>query len=280
MADFGPFRETRRRGEVGWVHQDLAGLGLEPFWQALEPLAGAKGRGGVGLLEVGGRELVVRPYRRGGALGSLLDDRYTKPVRARRELEVLHKLQCEGVPVVQPIAAVARRRGAFWRLRLCTERLVDADPAPAFFARYPDRRRASAEVLGVVVRLAFAAGLRHPDLHPDNVLCRPVDGDSGATKVRSVLVDLDRAELRGELSERARDEMLVRMQRYLVRHRRKLDALPSRPETLRFLRGLGPGYGADRAERRSSWLRLAAKLERALALRGGLGRRLDRSRLD
>ena len=84
VAVRGPFVETRKRGEVGWIHEDLAELGCEPFWQALEPLPGVKGRGGVGLLTVGGRRLVVRPYRRGGALGSLLRDRYHEA--AAREL--------------------------------------------------------------------------------------------------------------------------------------------------------------------------------------------------
>ncbi|MCK5944234.1 MAG: hypothetical protein KAI24_19765, partial [Planctomycetes bacterium] len=138
MVGFGSFVETRERSNVGWVHEDLAELGLEPYWAKLEPIAGAKGRGGIGTLEVGGRLLVVRPYRRGGALGSLLNDRYSQPGRARRELEVLHRLQLEGVPVVAPVAAVARRRGAFWRLRLCTEWLPDAATVPAFLAAQPE----------------------------------------------------------------------------------------------------------------------------------------------
>lgn len=258
VAGFGSFVETRERSKVGWVREDLADLGLDAFWARLEPMPGAKGRGGIGRLDVGGRQLVVRPYRRGGALGSLLADRYPKPARAREELEVLYRLQQEGVPVVSPVAAVARRHGAFWRLRLCTEWLPEARTVPQFLAEFPERRRQAAEAVGMVVQLAFAAGLRHPDLHFDNVLCSP-SGD----KVRAVLVDLDKARLEKPVGDRARDEMLARMQRYVVKHRSKLPTVPTRAETMRFLRGLG----LDRERRHVAWRSLHGRVERAMQRR-------------
>lgn len=253
------FVELRARGAIGWVRADVAAHGLDAFWAALAPLPGAKGRGGVGRLDLGGLQLVVRPFRRGGALGSLLQDRYRSPQRARAELATLAALRHEGVPVAVPVAAVARRRGAFWRLRLCTEWLPEAEPAPAFLAHHPELRRHAAGAVGTVVQLAFAAGLRHPDLHPDNVLCC-ARGD----KVRAVLIDLDRAAVRAPLGEAERDAMLVRMQRYLQRHRAKLAAVPSRAETMRFLRAMWP----ERVARHAAWQRLAAKVRAALRLRG------------
>lgn len=256
------FVELRARGAIGWVRADLAAAGLDAFWAPLEPLPGAKGRGGVGRLCANGVDLVVRPFRRGGALGRLLQDRYARPERAKRELEVLAALRNEGVPVVVPVAAVARRGRAFWRLRLCTERVADALPAPAFLAAHPASRRFAVEAIAIVVRLAFDAGLHHPDLHLDNVLCA-VRGD----KVRAVLVDLDRATLRKPVSEAARDAMLVRMQRYVIRHRRTLPAVPTRAETMRFLRGMG----ADRTTRHATWRRLFAKLRRIERSQGSKG---------
>ncbi len=125
MTTSPAFVELRARGAIGWVRADLAAVGLEAFWAPLVPLAGAKGRGGIGLLQVQEHDLVVRPYRRGGALGRLLQDRYAGPSRARRELELLAALRNEGVPVVFPVAAVARRGRAFWRLRPCTELLPE-----------------------------------------------------------------------------------------------------------------------------------------------------------
>ena len=251
MARPDSFVETRARREVGWVREDLAGAGLDPFWGALRPMQGASGRGGVGLLEVEGCALVVRPYRRGGALARLLSDRYPSPARALAELEVLRELQVRGVPVVAPVAAVARRRGAFWRLRLCTERLVDGRTLPQFLADFPSARRRAVEAVGAAVRLAFDAGLRHPDLHVDNVLCQP-RGD----EVHAVLVDLDRARIDGPLSARAREEMLARMQRYVEKHRDRLPAALSRADVMRFLRSLGTERGA----RHELWRRLARRL--------------------
>jgi 3-deoxy-D-manno-octulosonic acid kinase len=263
VASFGAFVELRQRGAVGWVREDLAPLGLAPFWGDLSPMAQAKGRGGVGLLAIGDVQLVVRPYLRGGALGALLRDRYPGPARARAELATLAALRQQGVPVVAPVAAVAQRSGAFWRLRLCTELVADALPVPAFLAAHPEARRFVADAVGTVVRLAFAAGLRHPDLHLDNVLCA-----SRGEKVRAVLVDLDRAVLRAPLSSDDRDEMLVRMQRHLVRHRGDLAALPSRGETMRFLRALGMPI----PDRHEAWRALLAKLQRSLRRRGLLRR--------
>ena len=105
VAGFASFSEIRQRGYVAWIHEDLREVPLEEFWAKLEPMTKAKGRGGIGRLTIAGRELVVRPYRRGGAFGQLLNDRYSQPHRAKQELEVLHKLQQEGVPVVAPVAA-------------------------------------------------------------------------------------------------------------------------------------------------------------------------------
>ncbi|MGB3967223.1 MAG: lipopolysaccharide kinase InaA family protein [Planctomycetota bacterium] len=257
------FVELRERRGVGWLHPDFVAGGLEPFWSPLQPLPQAKGRGGVGTAVIGGRSLVVRPYRRGGALGAILRDRYMRPGRARAELELLAALRDEGVPVVTPIAAVARRSGAFWRLRLCTELLDGALPLPAFLAAWPALRRFTAEAVGAVLRLAFAAGLRHPDLHADNILCQ-ARGD----RVRIVLVDLDHAARAKVLRPGTRDAMLVRMHRYWLRHRQQLPARASGPERMRCLRALEP----DREARHELWRRLARKVARALRRRRLFGR--------
>ncbi|MBX3464566.1 MAG: hypothetical protein KF830_15460 [Planctomycetes bacterium] len=257
------FVELRAAGAVGWIRRDLAPSGLDPFWAALEPLPGAKGRGGVGRLQLGGVDLVVRPYRRGGALGRWLNDRYPGPARARRELELLHALRAEGVPVVVPVAAVARRKHAFWRLRLATEDFTAARPLPAFLAAEPAFRRGTVEAVGTLLRLAFGAGLVHPDLHPDNLLCR-----RQGEKVRVVLVDLDRARRRAKVPAAVQEAMLARMQRYLVRHGPRLAAVPSRTETMRCLRALG----LDRPARHDAWRRIARRVQRALGRRRWLAR--------
>lgn len=216
-------------------------------------MRGAAGRGGVGELRVGGHALVCRPYRRGGWLAGLLGDRYASPRRARDELLVLAELQRRGVAVVGPVAAVARRSGLCWRLRLCTERLAGARTSSQFLAEHAALRRRTAAAIARTVRAAFDAGLRHPDLHLDNVLCVEAAGD-----VRAVLVDLDRARLGPPVDTAARDAMLSRMLRYCVKHAHRLPAAPTRAESMRFLVGLG----IDRAERRRLWRALVEQVAR------------------
>lgn len=259
MALPAGFVEVRAGRSVAWLRSDLQELGLEALWAEPEPLVGAKGRGGIGLLRLR-PDLVaaVRQLRRGGAFGRLLGERYPASARVRRELEVLAHLRTEGVPVVGPLAALARRPRTFWRLRLLTEFVADAQPLPAFCAADPQARRWAVEAAAVTVRLAFAAGLDHPDLHPDNVLVVR-HGD----KVRAVLVDLDRAALADPLADRRRDAMLVRMARYLWRHARSLPVRFSRSDMMRFLRGLGH----DRAQRHERFRALQEQLERALRSR-------------
>jgi hypothetical protein len=257
------FVEQRTRGRVSWLRSDLVGVPQDLLWGAVEPLAGARGRGGVGTLELpGGQVAVVRPFRRGGAFGKVLGERYPGPARVRRELEALVRLRRSGVPVASPLAALALRHGSFWRLRLLTELVADARPLPSFCADYPEARRWAIESAAVSCRLAFAAGLRHPDLHPDNILCTRQE-----QRVRAVLIDLDRAEVGQPPTQAQRDSMLVRMARYLVRHRRRLSVAPSWTDHLRFLRALG----SDRATRRTDWLRLSAQLRRELRRRGIAG---------
>lgn len=258
------FVELRQGTAVAWIAERFAAAGISPFLGPTSAMPDAKGRGGVGSVHVQGTEVVVRPCRRGGALGSLLKDRYTSPNRVRAELAVLCALRREGVPVVTPVAAITIRHGAFWRLRLCTEREEGAAPLPAFVAAHPTSRRQLVEAVGTLLKLAFAAGLRHPDLHLDNVLCAG-RGD----RVRVVLVDLDRARIRAPLAQDDIDAMLVRMARYAVRHRKDLPTMPSRGDALRLLRALGH----DRDARRDVALRLAKKLRRQLAQRGWFRRR-------
>jgi len=160
--------------------------------------------------------------------------------------------------VVVPVAALAERKGAFHRLCLCTERLPEAMPAPAFLAAEPGLRRCTASAIGTLLRLAFAAGLRHPDLHLDNVLCQ-----RAGERVRAVLVDLDRATVRPPLTAAEQDRMLVRLLRHVERHRKRLAACPSRSECMRCLRALG----WSREERHAGWRRLLQGLQRALRQR-------------
>ncbi|GDY02340.1 hypothetical protein LBMAG49_16690 [Planctomycetota bacterium] len=253
------FVERKSRRHFAWVRSDLQTLDAALLWAVPTPLAAARGRGGVGTLQLGsGLVAVARPFRRGGAFGKMLGDRYQGPARVCREVSVLCALRELGVPVVTPLAALAQRPRTFWRLRLLTALEASALPLPEFCRVESKARRWAIEAAGVTVRLAFAAGLLHPDLHPDNLLCS-LHGE----KVRAVLVDLDRAAILPTLTHARRDAMLVRMGRYLHRHRARLGNAFSAADHLRFLRALG----LDKKTQRATWLRLAAQLHRALRRR-------------
>ncbi len=248
------------------VRADLADLDLDRWWQEGRPLSGAKGRGdGVRVVDV--REdlkAVVRSYRRGGVLRVVLHERFFHAQRAPQELAVLAALRAAGVPTVEPLAALARRAGPLWRLRLATALVADARPLPAFVAEHPTLRRAAVAAAGATVAKAFEAGLWHRDLHPDNLIARVAPEG-----VEVLLLDLDRALLVPPLPDARRLGMLVRMARYLIRHQPDLPVAPSRQDTVRFL----AGTGLTRGDRRAVIELLIPRLARQVASRRWLWRR-------
>ena len=242
------------------LRSDLGGAPLAEWWRSGEPMAEVAGRGSVARATIGGIEVVLRDYRRGGAFRHVLPDLFSSPRRAFRELLVAAELRRRGVGVAEPVAALARKRTLGFELRIATVFLRTASALPRFIAEHPALRAAAVRAAGAVVGRAFAAGLHHRDLHPDNLLAR--SRDDGTVEV--VLIDLDRARLVDDLDGSTRDAMLVRMARYLHRHARDLPVQPSATDHLRFLGGLG----LRRDERRAAWAVLDPKLRRALARRG------------
>lgn len=262
------YLEREGDGITGVVRADLEAVPLAEFFAIGEPLAQARGRGaGVMVLRLpSGLRAVARIYRRGGALGGVLRELFLDPLRPRRELEVLLALRSVGVAVVEPLAALAQRDGVLWRLRLVTTLVEDALPLPAFVATWPTHRRAVVERAGRVVGAAFAAGLRHRDLHPDNLIATVPR--EGVAEPSVYLLDLDRARRSPPVSRQTRVLMLARMARYLVRHRARLPAVASRTDRLRFLRGMG----FVRRDRHTVARAIDTRLRRQLALRRWFGR--------
>jgi hypothetical protein len=248
----------RDEGELcAVVRSDLAALPLAAWWDAGAPLLHARGRGTVVTLEPQpGLRAVARDLRRGGALGRLWSDRFLDRDRAARELAALVALAARGVSVVTPLAAVARGPGPWFRLRLVTELVEGSASLPAFVHEHPGLRRAAVRAAGALVARAFAAGLLHQDLHPDNLLLRPGHGG-----VEAWLLDLDRARVLPALRDAQRHAMLLRLARYLWRHRERLLVRPAATDTLRFLAGMG----LDRRARRALVQVLLPRLKRQIA---------------
>jgi 3-deoxy-D-manno-octulosonic acid kinase len=193
--------EQVRAGTTTWVLRVQARAWLLPLlhasasgWQgyARRPLAG--GRGGSFAVSVGGHDVVVRPYRRGGLPARLWRDTYWgwRP-RPFRELAVTEALRAHGAPVVAADAAGVRWLGPACYCGWLVTRYVhgartlwewaSAHPAPA------GERAAVLCAVGTAIRRLHAAGGRHPDLNLNNILIVPSAG--GGPDVR--FIDFDRA---------------------------------------------------------------------------------------
>ena len=163
------------------------------WWaQRGEVSAAPEGRGSTVYIDVDGRRLVLRHYRRGGWIARLSSDRYlwraAERTRCFVEWHLLYVLRRAGLPVPVPLAACYRRTGRYtYCADLLTERINDVSSLAA-------RLRQSALPLeswiaiGRTLRRFHEDGVCHADLNAHNVLL------AGAQEVW--LVDFDRGRLR------------------------------------------------------------------------------------
>jgi 3-deoxy-D-manno-octulosonic acid kinase len=194
-----------------------------------------RGRGRVLVVPapVGEGRWVIRHYRRGGALASLLGDRYPRigTPRPVRELRVGRVAAALGVPTPEHIAAAVYPAGIWYRGDLVTRwvpgsrdlarilfgRSDFGDPvaeAPAEGGARGDTGPAASgaepamAAAGRLVRRLHDAGVDHPDLNLKNVLIAGPPGDPDA-----LVLDLDRARIRTRLTDARRRSMLARFWR-------------------------------------------------------------------
>lgn len=167
---------------------------------------------------------VVRHYHRGGAVASLLGDRYPRgPVpRPVREFEAIRAAGALGIPTVRAVGAVVYPAGLFYRGDLVTEWVPDSvDLADVLFGTSSPGGFTPAATMGAagrLVRLMHENGLMHPDLNIKNVLIAP-----GKEGPRALIVDLDRARLRSRaLSTRARERGRARFRRSLRKWQKRI----------------------------------------------------------
>ena len=168
------------------------------------------GRGNTHFLTLGGHELVLRHYRRGGLVRHLVERRYVwtgiARTRAVREFELLRELELEGLPAPRAYACAVTRHGAFWSGSLVTRRL----PGRTLAEQLDAGAEAPWEGIGRCIARFHASGIRHADLNAHNVM---FDGQA----VR--LIDFDRASRRraGEAGAPWQGENLRRLRRSLVK---------------------------------------------------------------
>lgn len=217
------------------------------WWRRQQALvAEAQGRGAAWMLRHGEEELVLRHYRRGGMVASLLGDRYLwsglENTRAWREWRLLASLHEQGLPVPIPVAAQVVQTGLFYRADLITRRIAAAvslfqylNISPASTAAPLWRR------VGQCIRRFHRHGVYHADLNAHNIL---LDREG-----RVFLIDFDRGEQRaGGGWEQAN---LKRLQRSLEKLKRAHPQMLYGEESWdSLLQGYeGSSWSAGRAER-------------------------------
>ncbi len=182
------------------------------YWAGLDAIEGeARGRGTTLFVRSPQRSLALRHYRRGGLVAKFVRDAYlwlgelrTRPFH---EWCLTYHLRRHGLPVPAPVAARYRRRGAFYRGDLITERI---DGARSLASRLEEAGLPLAEwiAVGRCLRRFHEFGAFHADLNAHNILFDP----AGAVWV----IDFDRGELRGSRGL-WRDANLVRLRRSLLK---------------------------------------------------------------
>lgn len=158
------------------------------YWQQRQAAAAtAGGRGAAWLLQTPAGPAVLRHYRRGGAVASLLGDRYlwrgAEQTRPWREFRLLQHLQQLQLPAPQPLAARYRRQGLFYSADLLMRR-IDDSPTLAQLLAAGALDAAQMQRVGSTVAAFHRAGIWHADLNAHNVLLSPqqvslIDFDRG-----------------------------------------------------------------------------------------------------
>ncbi|MDT8319485.1 MAG: 3-deoxy-D-manno-octulosonic acid kinase [Xanthomonadales bacterium] len=162
------------------------------FWARRDALRGsAQGRGSALFLHTEFGPAVLKRYLRGGWAARLTRDRYLFAgygrARPIAEFHALARLAAAGLPVPQPLAAVCRRSGLFYRGSLLTRRIMPAQTLADIVRRGEDGPGLWRRV-GSCIRRFHEHGVVHADLNARNILVDRTE--------KVYLIDFDRAQWR------------------------------------------------------------------------------------
>lgn len=230
--------------DAAWAEAALRDAGTLREWAGSgsggSPDPGPTGRGVVHVVarpDAEGR-IAVRPYRRGGWMAPLLDDRYLAAGTPRPllELQASVAVRARGIPTPPVLAGAIYPAGVFYRADLVTLLIPGADLAAVLWGPDPCWPAPRAlEAAGQLVRTLEAAGVDHPDLNAKNILVNPEE-DGGTL----YLLDLDRCRV-GEPGRVRPTSMRPRLRRSL----RKLGQMHGRPLGRAEWSALAHGLGED-----------------------------------
>ena len=202
-------QEGKHKDAVGAILFDVAASSqvghdwfVPQYWRERDALRiQSGGRGGVAIITTPIGDCVLRHYRRGGLVATLLGDHYlwlgAERSRPFKEFRLLAEIERLGLPGPDVVAARYCRRGMFYKADLITRRVADAQTLAECLAT-GTLGAALAEAVGAVIARFHKAGVWHADLNAHNVLVSPagiylIDFDRG--RLRESAVDWQQANL-------------------------------------------------------------------------------------
>jgi 3-deoxy-D-manno-octulosonic acid kinase len=231
---------------------------------------GARGRGTTEILQLttsdsdqgsSQAQLVFRPMLHGGVLGPLLGPTYFSSKRALQELYVTWTLREAGAPVPEPVMAQVERRRFGFHLAMGTRLEEDSVDGIGFLKQRPKPKRLSTvtHAIGKAVRRFHDAGGSHPDLHLKNLLIR--EAAHGASPPEVLIIDLDCAQQRQQISPGRRMDELMRLYRSVIKrgYNQQLSGEP--------MRSFFDGYVGEDTELRDQLMARLPLERRKLSLR-------------
>jgi len=125
--------------------------------------------------DIGFGTALIRPYRRGGAMATLLGDRFVLGNRPHWEFTLHCHLWKAGIPTVMPLGVMWEKsgiftRGAYATLELQTPNLLE------YLGANPNPDPARLAECGRTIRAMHRAGILHGDLQMKNILVTPHGG--------------------------------------------------------------------------------------------------------
>jgi tRNA A-37 threonylcarbamoyl transferase component Bud32 len=153
---------------------------------------------------------VVRHYHRGGAVMSVLADRYLRigQPRVLRELQVNVDARARGIPTPEFKAGAWYGHGIFRRCDIATAYIPHARDLAAILFENAGAQNHGVAQAAQLLRLVIERGLVHRDLNLKNILVAPSGG---------YVIDLDRCAVVERLSPTAARAMRDRFFRSLAK---------------------------------------------------------------
>ena len=211
--------------------------------------SGHKGRGVTPVIAILDRDqenMVIRKYRRGGALRFLLPDVYWGVNRPFRELSVTAEALQKGIPTVSVLAAVTERvAGPFYRGYLISRELPSSRDFPVVLKllvnspaqeRFTKKRVLLAQVARAI-RSMHERGFYHGDLNLKNIVL------AGQHQDAVYILDWDKSWYKEKISRAERSKNVLRFCRSMTKLKEQGLPLTERDQ-LFFLRAY---WGEDKS---------------------------------